>query len=111
MPNINKSPAIDIPDSIPNPMKQNCQTAKRPPLESQISQIQSTLTAATTLLATLVNLARALALSNHANTPLMIPATTPTMNPSTIPEMTPATNPAMIQATPALPATLAMTPG
>jgi hypothetical protein len=115
MQNINKRPAIHIPNTNPNPVKQNCPTAEPPPLESQLSQIQSALSAATTLLATLANLAMTLVISNHATTPSTTPALTPTMTPSmipeTTPESTPATNPAMILAMPpALPAALLTTP-
>ncbi len=110
MPNLNKRPAIDIPDTNPNLAKRNCRTAEPPLLELQLSQIQSALSAATTLLATLANLATTLAVSNHATTPSTIPASSLAMIPSTIPEMTPTTNPAMILATPALPAALATTP-
>jgi hypothetical protein len=61
MPNTNKQAAIDIPDT--DQTKQPCQTALLPPPNSQLAQIHSALSTASTLLATQANLAATLALA------------------------------------------------
>jgi hypothetical protein len=91
MTSTNKHASIGLHNT--NQTKRPRQTALTPPPDLLLAQTCSAISAATTLLATLANLATTFAL---AASPATLPAT----------QATQATNPAMIQAKPALPASL-----
>ena len=111
MPNINKRPAIDTTDTTV-PTKRHCHTDELPP--SHLSQLQSALSAATTLLATLADLAKTLAAAKNAVTPspnlLTNPASNSITNPLTNSPAYQSTNGAIFRAIQAHPAVLPMAP-
>jgi hypothetical protein len=111
MPNINKRPAINTTNTTV-PTKRRCHTDKLPP--SHLSQLQSALSAATTLLATLADLAKTLAAAKNAITPshtlLINPASKSITNPLTNLPAYQSSNRAIFRAIQAPPAVLATAP-
>jgi hypothetical protein len=111
MPNTNKRRATDLPDTTPT--KRPCLATPPPTLDSQLAQIYSAITAATTLLSTLTTAATNLALSSPAPATFpLVPVPTPWTQLPT-PEQYPtnqSTTPATLQAALALPATFGTTP-
>jgi hypothetical protein len=112
MPNTNKRRATNLPDTTPT--KQPCPATPPTTLDSQLAQIYSVITAATTLLSTLTTAATNLTLSSPAPpaTFPLVPVPTPWTQLPT-PEQHPtnqSTTPATLQATIALPAMFGTTP-